>query len=677
MKAIKRCKVPGGVLCATFFLLSYCSGDEKTKAPGGGAETAPVSVRSDLHRALAKLSAPNRNANRDDEDGQDEPADGPTQSDDDGDYESGQNGPPAGPTRDGDDGDDEDPDDGDETPDDGSQKEMTDDEEGYPADDGYPADADDRVPPRRTPTRIPESDDDDEEMPDDGATPADGDEVPADGGEAPDDGDETPRAGRTSNPRYPSTDHEEDYVDHDDYVMDYQDEDGAEEENDPNDPDPDDQPEGWKAIPIDELPAYMGAKVPQEMLRPTKEYLLANTTTVQNLTGQKLVVFIQGSGDQLDVLGTLDLKSEFNMVGLVGKKLALATLAGENVGNSTSVVLTSGIMQFTAAGAARLNGPSRQSTRSEKKPIKAAIFQLTKSEKKQIKSVKFQLNKSEKKQIKAAKFALKFTANPALRAVLQAKIAFLKARGQLRQLKNDMLFVLGFVPGGNLPFAGIVPAPIPPSFFSPFQNLLAQFLGAPLGGGNGFSGGGNFPGGGAGQGGKAVINGPFGGKIVIGGGNVPGSGKIPVGGGFAGGGISGVGGQAGAGGNPGFKLKPLRTQWAGGNALTSRMSKTVIHTQAQWNAAWKDAHPITKSKNVPKPPVVDFNKHMVLAVFMGDGWKGHPVSITSVKRSGNNLRATVRETVPPAGVTASKLKSPYCFQQVTASKLPVSFVIKK
>lgn len=78
----------------------------------------------------------------------------------------------------------------------------------------------------------------------------------------------------------------------------------------------------------------------------------------------------------------------------------------------------------------------------------------------------------------------------------------------------------------------------------------------------------------------------------------------------------------------------------------------VIRTQAEWEKLWKEMHraeaqPEDSGRKLPELPKVDFNKHMVIAVFQGaQPSGGYGIEITKVVRENGKLEVLVAEHKP-------------------------------
>jgi hypothetical protein len=135
--------------------------------------------------------------------------------------------------------------------------------------------------------------------------------------------------------------------------------------------------------------------------------------------------------------------------------------------------------------------------------------------------------------------------------------------------------------------------------------------------------------------------------------------------------------SAGAAGQPGGAV-PVQKHWKGfQNAYTDKPQNLVIKTADQWKTVWTKTHAFMTP--APPMPPVDFDKQMVLAVFMGQKPSGgHAIEITKVVPAGQGLTVHVKETKPgPGDITTAVITSPYYFAVVPKVAGDVKFVTDK
>lgn len=102
----------------------------------------------------------------------------------------------------------------------------------------------------------------------------------------------------------------------------------------------------------------------------------------------------------------------------------------------------------------------------------------------------------------------------------------------------------------------------------------------------------------------------------------------------------------------------------------------VIKSEAEWKTLWQThAQPAVPVKEVPR---VDFDKEMVVAVFLGEKpTGGYKLEITGIDedRGKGQLRIVLRESKPPVGsIAIQALTQPYQIVRVKKSDLTTTFV---
>ncbi|NHJ19656.1 MAG: protease complex subunit PrcB family protein [Candidatus Lokiarchaeota archaeon] len=82
----------------------------------------------------------------------------------------------------------------------------------------------------------------------------------------------------------------------------------------------------------------------------------------------------------------------------------------------------------------------------------------------------------------------------------------------------------------------------------------------------------------------------------------------------------------------------------------------IIQTQQEWEELWQKVH-----SSSSEPPYVNFNSHLVIAVFMGERVTGgYRIEITSTRESGLFRWVYIRETSPsPFDCVTMALTQPY------------------
>jgi protease stability complex PrcB-like protein len=113
----------------------------------------------------------------------------------------------------------------------------------------------------------------------------------------------------------------------------------------------------------------------------------------------------------------------------------------------------------------------------------------------------------------------------------------------------------------------------------------------------------------------------------------------------------------------------LRTIDKGGQSAIDGRREVVVRTSPDWTALWKQ-----HTSDKPVPPV-DFEREMVVAVFMGSRpTAGYSVEVTSAEARNGTVVVTYRELAPSRdAVTAQILTSPYHIVAVATKGGEVSF----
>jgi PrcB C-terminal len=80
----------------------------------------------------------------------------------------------------------------------------------------------------------------------------------------------------------------------------------------------------------------------------------------------------------------------------------------------------------------------------------------------------------------------------------------------------------------------------------------------------------------------------------------------------------------------------------------------VIRTQDEWNAFWKRYSSI--NTNPPPAPIIDFNREMVVGVFLGEkSTGGYEVEIVRAERRDSSLYFYYREESPAVGAIVTQV----------------------
>ncbi|MBX9695919.1 MAG: hypothetical protein K2Z81_26270 [Cyanobacteria bacterium] len=115
---------------------------------------------------------------------------------------------------------------------------------------------------------------------------------------------------------------------------------------------------------------------------------------------------------------------------------------------------------------------------------------------------------------------------------------------------------------------------------------------------------------------------------------------------------------------------PFTTLDKGLNSGINSVERLTIKDENSWISVWK--RHTAADVVVPKPPHVDFDKCMVVAIFQGDGdWAGI-VEIDRIKRFKDKIVVYTNDNQPNANTTRTKNRS-YHIVRTTMANLPVVF----
>lgn len=120
-----------------------------------------------------------------------------------------------------------------------------------------------------------------------------------------------------------------------------------------------------------------------------------------------------------------------------------------------------------------------------------------------------------------------------------------------------------------------------------------------------------------------------------------------------------------------------QTRFRGYYSGVTKSGEKVIDNLDAWQKVWKVVHKTVTPK--PQLPPVDFEKQVVLAVFMGEkSTGGYEIKITSIKETDQALVVSVRATSPPAdSFTTQALTQPYDLRVIKKPTKPVEFVTRR
>jgi hypothetical protein len=119
--------------------------------------------------------------------------------------------------------------------------------------------------------------------------------------------------------------------------------------------------------------------------------------------------------------------------------------------------------------------------------------------------------------------------------------------------------------------------------------------------------------------------------------------------------------------------------WGSATCGIDKPARLVIKDAKAWAELWNNVH----SRVTPRPPVpdVDFQKHMVIAVFMGmRPTGGYSISVAKVQfdKQTDKLVVTVEEIAPsPGSIVIQLITQPYHIVVVPRTDKEVQFVTVK
>lgn len=117
----------------------------------------------------------------------------------------------------------------------------------------------------------------------------------------------------------------------------------------------------------------------------------------------------------------------------------------------------------------------------------------------------------------------------------------------------------------------------------------------------------------------------------------------------------------------------LPRDWQGNSSGIREPREVIIKDASSWAKFWAEHQ---SNMGTPAPaPVVNFNKHMVIGIFVGDrGSSGFSVEITNIKEIGKETVVSYRETQPSSGrMQLSIMTQPYHLRAIPRTNYPIRF----
>ena len=122
--------------------------------------------------------------------------------------------------------------------------------------------------------------------------------------------------------------------------------------------------------------------------------------------------------------------------------------------------------------------------------------------------------------------------------------------------------------------------------------------------------------------------------------------------------------------------EPIRIlrDWQGSQCGVSQARQLVVRDPGEWKTIWKQMAATREPE--PPAPEIDFEKEMVVGVFLGEKpTGGYTVRITRLRSIPEGVEVQVRETSPPPGsLVAQVLTQPYHLVTVERKEGRVKFV---
>jgi len=109
---------------------------------------------------------------------------------------------------------------------------------------------------------------------------------------------------------------------------------------------------------------------------------------------------------------------------------------------------------------------------------------------------------------------------------------------------------------------------------------------------------------------------------------------------------------------------PIQTIAKGYRSGVRTPLQVIARSQTEWDKLWQQH---LSSETASPPPVIDFEKHIIVGLFLGDKpTGGYNVAITRAEQSDSDLIAYYEETLPrPGGIVIQTLTQPFHIVRVT------------
>jgi len=117
----------------------------------------------------------------------------------------------------------------------------------------------------------------------------------------------------------------------------------------------------------------------------------------------------------------------------------------------------------------------------------------------------------------------------------------------------------------------------------------------------------------------------------------------------------------------------IKGEWKGYHCGYAEAARLVIKTEDRWKEVWGKVHLLRlPQQDLPK---IDFQKELVIAVFMGERKSGgYEIEIRKIIKTEKEIVVEVEEKEPsPESLQSMALTQPYHIVVVKSSPLPVKF----
>ena len=117
----------------------------------------------------------------------------------------------------------------------------------------------------------------------------------------------------------------------------------------------------------------------------------------------------------------------------------------------------------------------------------------------------------------------------------------------------------------------------------------------------------------------------------------------------------------------------IQKEWKGFHSDYREATSLVIKTEEQWKEVWERVHLLRLPR--PELPKIDFQKEMVIAVFMGERSSGgYSIEIIKITKTAKEIVVVVKGKEPPPGsLRTMVLTQPFHIAVVKGFSLPVRF----